>query len=108
MDTSFWTNQWGDKILFGHGSSRSAGAALCFNDFPGEIITHQTDTEGHWLTALVKTDDAFIILCNIFRYNNDNQNKTTLEDLTKVILELRGQYFTDYILMGGDWNMIPD
>lgn len=53
-DASFWLNQWGGKILFSHGSSRSGGVAICFNNFPGEVITHRTDTEGHWLTAVVK------------------------------------------------------
>ncbi|MEQ2216295.1 hypothetical protein XENOCAPTIV_013909 [Xenoophorus captivus] len=43
--------QWGDKILFSHGSTQSGGVALCFNNFPGQILTHRTDAEGHRLTA---------------------------------------------------------
>jgi len=59
--------------------------------FPGEVITHRTDSEGHWLTAVVKIEG--------YCYNNDdNQNKSVLDDITKVISELKGRYPTDYIL----------
>lgn len=34
-DLKFWTQQWGDKILFSHGTNRSAGTAICFNRCPG-------------------------------------------------------------------------
>ncbi|XP_044022606.1 uncharacterized protein LOC122861790 [Siniperca chuatsi] len=30
-DATYWSTQWGDKILFSHGSNRSAGVAICFN-----------------------------------------------------------------------------
>lgn len=50
-DVTFWANQWGDKILFSRGSNRSGGVAICFNKFPGEIITYKADSEGHWSTA---------------------------------------------------------
>lgn len=34
-DVTFWTNRWGDQILFSHGSNPSGGVAICFNKFPG-------------------------------------------------------------------------
>lgn len=108
MDTSFWANQWGDKILFSHGSNRSGGVAICFNNCPGEIVTHRTDGEGHWLAVVIKMENLFIIVINVYGYNNDGQNKTLLNDLTDLISELKGRFLTDYILLGGDWNMTPD
>lgn len=107
-DTTFWTNQWGDEILFSHGSSRSGGVAICFNNFPGDIMTHRTDTNGHWLIAVTKVEGLFVILTNVYGYNNDNQNKIMLEEITNSISELKGRYPTEYILMGGDWNMTPN
>lgn len=32
MDEKFWSNQWGDKIFFGHGKNRSAGIAFFFSN----------------------------------------------------------------------------
>ncbi len=33
-DENIWVNQWGDKILFDHGSTRSAGVAILFCNSP--------------------------------------------------------------------------
>ncbi len=49
VDATFWTNQWGDRILFSHGSDRSGGVVICFNKCLGEILTHRADGDEHWL-----------------------------------------------------------
>lgn len=33
----FWSQQWGDKILYSHGSNPSAETAMCLNNCSGEI-----------------------------------------------------------------------
>ncbi|XP_040908382.1 uncharacterized protein LOC121191268 [Toxotes jaculatrix] len=33
-DVKFWSQQWGDKIFFSHGTNRSAGVAICLNRCP--------------------------------------------------------------------------
>lgn len=48
-DEKFWKIQWGDYAFFAHGTSYSAGVMILFNRFPGSIIDHKEDTEGHWL-----------------------------------------------------------
>lgn len=58
-DVNFWTNMWGDKILFSHGSNRSAGVAVCLNRFPGDVISYKADAEGHWLIAVLKVESYF-------------------------------------------------
>ncbi len=103
-----WTNQLGDQILFSHGSNRSGGVAICFNKCPGEVITHRADGDGHWLTVVLKVESLFIIMTNIYGYNNEGQNKKLLENITNVILDLKVLYPTNYVLVGGDWNMTPD
>ena len=108
VDATFWTNQWGDRILFSHGSNRSGGVAICFNTCPGEIITHRADGDGHWLTVVLKIESLFLIITNIYGYNNDGQNKKLLENITNVISDLKVMYPTDYVVVGGDWNMTPD
>lgn len=107
-DVSFWSNQWGSKILFSHGSTRSGGVAILFNNFPGDLVIQRTDLNGHWLIAVMRVESLFFILVNVYGYNNESQNKNMLEDITLNIFELKDRYPTEYILMGGDWNMTPD
>jgi len=107
-DVKFWSNQWGDRILFSHGTNKSAGVAVCFNRFPGDIIANRTDNQGHWLMVVLKIDGYFFILANIYGYRTIAQNKQMLEDITNTLSELKIIYPTDFILMGGDWNMSPD
>lgn len=74
LDEKFWSNQWGDKIIFSHGSNRSAGVAILLNNFPGKILATVRDTCGHWLICVFVINDNFLILGNIYGYNSLNQN----------------------------------
>lgn len=61
LDENFWSNQWGDKILFSHGSNRSAGVAILLYNFPGKILTTVRDTCGHWIICVFEMDENFWI-----------------------------------------------
>uniref|UniRef100_A0A1A7XB67 Reverse transcriptase domain-containing protein n=2 Tax=Iconisemion striatum TaxID=60296 RepID=A0A1A7XB67_9TELE len=108
LDATYWTMQWGDKILFSHGSNRSAGVAICFNKCPGNVISYKMDDNGHWLTVVIKITNAYIILTNVYGYNTTTQNKSLLQDITKVVSQYKKLYHTDLILFGGDFNLAPD
>ncbi len=108
LDANFWTNQWGDQIIFSHGSNKSAGVAICFNKFPGDIITYRSDTEGHWLIAVLKIKSHFLILVNVYGHRTTTQNKHMLDTITKIVSEFKTLHPTDLVLMGGDWNIAPD
>ncbi len=56
---AFWKMQWGDTV-FSHGSSRSAGVAICLNNCPGKVVTFQSDAHGHWLSAVVNCEGILI------------------------------------------------
>lgn len=103
-DEKFWTNQWGDKILFCHGTNRSAGTVL--NNFPGNIITSKKDINGHWILCVLSTEHSFIILGNIYRYSNINQNESLLSEINSLFDELKLRYPTNNIVLGGDFNMV--
>lgn len=64
-DTTFWRNQWGDYIIFSHGSYRSGGVAICLVRFPGKIVTSKIEKEGHWILMVVNLEDVFAILINV-------------------------------------------
>lgn len=106
-DVNFWTNMWGDRILFSHVSNRSVGVAICFHRFPGDVITHRTDKEGHWLIAVLKIESHLLILINIYGHKSIAQNRQMLEDITSEIDELKA-LIPLVILVGGDWNMVSD
>ncbi len=99
LDEKFWTNHWGDKI-FCHGMNRSAGVAIFFHNCPGKVIVYKSSDNGHWL--------MFIIIGNIYGYNNINQNRELLSDVSAVIMGLKLKYSTDNIILGGDFNMVQD
>lgn len=107
-DVKFWSQQWGDKILFSHGTNRSAGVAICFNRCPGKILGEKADKDGHWVACVLEIDANLIILINIYGYNNDNKNKNLLHQISEVIIELKAKFPTDHIIVGGDFNLAPD
>lgn len=40
-DANFWSNQWGDRMTFSHGSPHSGGVAIPFNDCLGKDISYK-------------------------------------------------------------------
>lgn len=105
-DEKFWSNQWGDKILFCHGTNRSAGTAVLLNNFPGKIVTSKKSTDGHWILCVLSLKDSFIILGNIYGYNNVNQNKNLLSEIDGLVKNFKLRYPTTNIILGGDFNMV--
>lgn len=91
-DEKFWANQWGDKIIFSHGSNRSAGVAILLNNFPGKIIVTKRDPLGHWIICVFEISEGFLILGNIYGYNNQNQNRKLLTELTTIVKDLSKIY----------------
>lgn len=74
-DEKFWKQQWGDNILYSHGTSHSAGVMILFYRFPGKMIDYKSDEAGHWLMVVVEVFDFKMILINIYGYNNRSLNR---------------------------------
>ncbi len=102
-DEKFWSNQWGDKVLFSNGTNRSAGTAILLNNFPGKVVTSKKDINGHWILCVMSVEHSFLILGNIYGYNNTNQNKNLLFEIDNVINEFKIRYSTSNVILGGDW-----
>ncbi len=107
-DAAFWKMQWGDTILFSHGSSRSAGVAIRLNNCPGKVVTSKSDAHGHWLTAVVNCEGIFVILVNVYGYNSSGQNKILLSNITEALTQIKSKFQTNLVLIGGDFNLVPD
>ncbi len=97
-----------EKIVFSHGTTRSAGVAILFNKSPGKIITTRVDLNGHWVALVLNIEEVFFILINIYGYNSMSHNQRLFSELLDVIVELRTLYPTDNIILGGDFNIVPE
>lgn len=107
-DVKFWSQQWGDKIFFSHGTNCSAGVAICFNRCPGKILCNKADENGHWVACALNIDNIVIILVNIYGYNSDQKNRSLLHQISLILKELQAKFPTDYMVIGGDFNLTPD
>lgn len=107
-DEKFGVNHWGDKILFDHGSTRSAGGAVLFCNSPAKLITSRFSNNGHWLICVLNMDDHYFIMVNVYGFNNVIQNRQLISDVSSVIVNLKLIYSTAIIIMGGDFNMVSD
>ncbi|MGL5899462.1 MAG: hypothetical protein ACRCZW_07325 [Lactobacillaceae bacterium] len=47
-------------MIFSHGSNRSAGVAICFYKFYGEVVAQRTDSEGHWAACVLKIEEVIL------------------------------------------------
>lgn len=107
-DETFWKNQWGEKISFSHGTNRSGGVAICLQRFPGEVISYKADKDGHWVVILANLEGSLCLVANIYGYNNLNQNKRLLDDISDIIADFKLSYNISFTLFGGDFNIAPD
>lgn len=86
--------------------NKSAGFALLLKHFQNKLETHRKDNQGHWIISLLKMKSSFLILCNVYGYNNAAQNKGLLSKLTSHLNELAQKYSTNNFILGGDVNMV--
>ncbi len=71
-------------------------------------MSEKADKNGHWVACVLKTDNIFIIVINIYGCNNDQKNRNLLHQLSTVITELNAIFPTVHMVVGGDFNLTPD
>lgn len=106
-DASFWSNQRGEKFLSSHGTNWSAGIATGLCKGLTDVIDLKVNWEGHWLVVVLKLEDSIFILMKVYGYNNA---LISFDYYLWCNHRLEGyiQYNTDFIVMGGDFNLTPD
>lgn len=71
-------------------------------------MSHKTDINGLYMMLVINIEDVFFfIICNLDGYNISSQNKEPLSTICTAE-SMKILYPTDYILVGGDFNMTPD
>uniref|UniRef100_A0AAZ1XGV7 exodeoxyribonuclease III n=1 Tax=Oreochromis aureus TaxID=47969 RepID=A0AAZ1XGV7_OREAU len=107
-EETFWKHQWGDSILYSHGTTHSAGVMILFNKFAGRVIDHKSDGMGHWIMVLVEVCEQKIILINVYGYNNRSLNRNMMSNLSKLIANWSNTYGSTQVITGGDFNLAPN
>lgn len=107
-DVKIWKSQWGDYSLFSHASSQSAGVAVLFNKFKGDILETTISKDGRWIIVICKLDNTMFCLCNLYGHNNTVLSKNMFTQLSLKIKELQIKYNDPLLILGGDYNDAPD
>ena len=73
---NMWEAEWGEKVLFNHGTTHSKGVMILSNpklDYNIEKITQ--DKNGRFIIAKLITEDTHFILVNVYSLNDVNQQE---------------------------------
>lgn len=81
---------------------------MLFNRFPGSLMDHKWDPEGHWLMMVVEINDKRYILICIYGYNNKAVHVNLYAQLSQLINEWKTASSSDKVTLGGDHNTAPD
>lgn len=57
---------------------------------------------------MVNSEGTFIILVNVYGYNSSGQNKILFSNITDVVTQLKSKFHTNFLLIGGDFNLAPE
>jgi exonuclease III len=103
-EENYIQSQWGYKIICSSFTSNSRGVAILFNN-NCELEVHEIvkDDTGNFLVVDVTIEGLKLILVNIYGPNIDSP--TFYSNLFNKIENL---YTTQYIIIGGDFNLIMD
>ena len=92
-----WSNEWGSKIYFCHGSKHSKGVAILFNPkFRVEIEQQIQSEDGRILILQVQVDD----LKHIYTPNDTSSQITFFRHVQNLLQQFSGEN----IILGGDFN----
>lgn len=107
-DGKFWKVQWGNSIYYSHGSNHSAGVAILFHKFKGDVLEVIHSVEGRWILLVAKHDDTTTIIGNIYGYNCSRLNKLLFAEISCKTKLLSDKYTGSTIILGGDFNECMD
>ena len=111
QDTHFTPNEenqiqtlWGYKAYFNSYASNSRGVAILFNNnCEIEIHNQYKDDSGNFLILDVTIDSLQFLLINIYGPNTD-----VPEFYSQLLEQIEGAYSFQYIIIGGDFNLVLD
>ena len=110
QDTHFTNNDltivraiWGSEVYISPGKTDSRGVAILFNNnFEYNMFKVTPDEKGNFLSIEIKIENYIILLVNIYGPNCDSPD--FFQRLSSVI----GEFHGDFIIMGGDFNLVQN
>lgn len=102
-DEKIWTNEWGGKMYFAHGSNDSKGVAIWIKKgSPIRVQNQITDVKGRYIILDVCYEGNNYSLVNLYAPNNDNPQ------FFRNVFQRMEQFPNDYKIIGGDFNLVLD
>lgn len=102
-DSIKWTEEWGGRAVWNHGSHRSRGAAVLFNPrLQINIEELNMDNEGRIVALKTRIEEKELNIVNIYAPTVPVERKRFFQELWKYLTGV------DNIILGGDFNCIPD
>ena len=102
---NYWKHEWGNKIIFNHGTVDNRGVAILFvSHFNYEIIKEYQLFRSRFLVVDLIVDDWQIFIGNNYAPNKEKEKILFFEGVNK-FLEQNVQIGSNLIL-GGHWNLI--
>ena len=103
-DENLWTKDWGNKIIFSHGTRHSSGVAILLDKkYDYNISEVKKDTNGRFLLVNIEINNENFILINVYAPTKDNSKEQ------KQFFEYVNDKLEDYtgcnIIIGGDFNV---
>ena len=101
---SKWKKEWGNQIIFSHGTSNSTGVAILFpTSLDYSILDKIIDNKGRLIVIKLKVDNNIYIIANIYAPTKDNKKDQL--DFIKMVKPKLFKFENETFLLGGDFNI---
>ena len=105
-----WTREWGNRIIFAHGTNHSKGVMILFKigiDF--EIKSCYRDTNGRFIICVLTINDMLYTISNIYAPDKEKEQVDFFHELKNAFV-MQNMDVSDKVILGGggDWNVIQN
>ena len=103
-----WTREWGNRIIFAHGTNHSKGVMILFKigiDF--EVKSCYRDTNGRFIICVLTINDILYTISNIYAPDKEKEQVDFFNELKSAFV-VQNMDVSDKLILGGDWNVIQN
>lgn len=102
-----WSNEWGSKIYFSHGTSNSKGCAILFGkkmDYTVHKI--EKDDKGRYLQLFLDINNNNFIFTNVYAPTKDHCKDQCL--FLDFLIDTCIKFSGEHLIIEGDFNTVLD
>ena len=96
-----WTREWGNRIIFAHGTNHSKGVMILFKigiDF--EIKSCYRDTNGRFIICVLTINDMLYTISNIYAPDKEKEQVDFFHELKSAFV-MQNMDVSDKVILGG-------